>query len=128
MRIDFVVRTACAILLLAAAAPAFAQSTVPGAPPGATTRATPKIAAPPRAHDPSKFAVRPPAGNPSRPQPTPVDDIAGNGSGNTTKSQGGSTCYPDAGPNCVASLDKLCTKHGGGMRTNDDGSVTCVVN
>ena len=126
MRTDAVVRIACTILVLAGTAPAFAQSTPSGATPGATNRTTPKIVATPRVHDPSKFAVRPPAGNPTR--PTPVDDIAANGSGNTTKSQGGSTCYPGAGPNCVASLDKLCTERKGGMRTNDDGSVTCVIN
>jgi hypothetical protein len=43
-------------------------------------------------------------------------------------SQGGSTCYPGAGQNCVPSLDKACTARRGGMRTNPDGSVTCVVN
>jgi hypothetical protein len=42
--------------------------------------------------------------------------------------QGGSTCYPGAGPNCVPSLDKACTARRGGMRSNPDGSVTCVVN
>ena len=44
------------------------------------------------------------------------------------RAQGGSTCHPGAGPNCVPSLDKTCTRRGGGMRTNPDGSVTCVVN
>lgn len=44
------------------------------------------------------------------------------------RGQGGSTCHPGAGKNCVPSLDKACAARGGGMRSNPDGSVTCVVN
>lgn len=122
--IAFAAATAIAFAC-AGAAPSHAQSSAPGATPA--PRTVPKIATPPRVREIDKFATRPPGPGGTPTNPTPVDDIAGHPGGNVSKSHGGSTCYPAAGPTCVASLDKLCSEHGGGMRTNDDGSVTCVM-
>lgn len=119
---------ACALAFAAAtASSSFAESTTPGAAP--PTRTGPKVTPPPRGRELDKFTTRtqPPGDKAALPKPggpAVVDDFA---SGIVySKAHGGSTCYPDAGPNCVASLDKICTAHGGGMRTNPDGSVTCV--
>jgi hypothetical protein len=105
---------------------AFAQS----GPPGTTPSKPNKVAAvppPPPPGGPDKLVTRtrpatPDSGLGKPRDPAVVDDVAGGP--NVLPS----SCYPAAGPNCVASLDKLCTKRGGGMSTNPDGSVTCTVN
>ncbi|MCW5774799.1 MAG: hypothetical protein KIT16_24345, partial [Rhodospirillaceae bacterium] len=102
---------------LAVAVSASAQNSAPGAAP-THTRTNPGTAPPtPPARGFERYNTRiaPPgdlAGTPKKGGPKLVDDIAG-GPG-PVPGHGGSTCYPAAGPNCVASLDKLCTEHGGG--------------
>jgi hypothetical protein len=110
---------------------AFAQSG-PG-----STLPKPKVAVvppPPPPGGPDKLVTRTPPTIPGvrKPKsPGVVDDLAA--VPHHSKSQGGSTCGAEestgvANPACVESLDAMCgTKdHPGGMRTNDDGSVTCV--
>lgn len=91
---------------------------------------------PPPPGGPDKFVTRThPLGLPGGPRkpkgPGVVDDFAAGPQ--YSKSHGGSTCGAEestgvANPACVDSLSAMCgTKdHPGGMRTNDDGSVTCV--
>ncbi len=109
---------ACAV----SASAGFAQSSAPGS----TLPKPNKVAAvpPPPPGGPDKLATRAHPIDPGvrKPRdPSVVDDFKG-GPGWVF-----STCYPAAGPNCVSSLDKLCTKRGGGMSSNPDGSVTCTV-
>jgi hypothetical protein len=109
------------------AASAFAQSGMPGSTPPRPNKVTAVPPPPPPPGGPDKFVTRtqppaPDAGLRKPHAPTVVDDMAAD------PNWRGSTCYPAAGPNCVPSLDKLCTERGGGMSTNPDGSVTCTVN
>ncbi|MDP3836432.1 MAG: hypothetical protein Q8Q82_20970 [Hydrogenophaga sp.] len=77
---------------------------------------------------PALLAVLPALRAPRATPQAPVVLRAAAGMPVPAQGQGGSSCYPGAGPNCVPSLDKACTARRGGMRTNPDGSVTCVVN
>lgn len=118
---------AALIAVAAFASNAFAQSGVPGGSPSKPNKVTAVPPPPPPPRGPDKFATQTqppkPGADLRKPRvPTVVDDYAGD-----PKWQG-STCHPGAGPNCVPSLDKLCTERGGGMNTNPDGSVTCTVN
>lgn len=110
-------------LATAAATPAYAQTSTPGAAP--PPRTGPKVAPPPRVREIDKHATRPlpPGGAPTRPDPKPVDDFAGKPGGQKPVAWE-QTCNDSV--HCEF-LRSLCTAKGGGMSTNPDGSETCTV-
>jgi hypothetical protein len=111
-------------LIIFAAASASAQTT-PGTPSKPNT-VTSVPAPPPPPGGPDKVATqtRPfGPGTPKRRGPSAYDDFAGGPGGSA------STCHTaldDKFQACVDSLTTKCDKDGGGMRTNENGSVTCV--
>jgi hypothetical protein len=133
--LNTVATIALVIFATASASSAFAESGAPGSTPSKPNKVTAVPPPPPPPGGPDKLVTRtqPPVPPGSRKPKAPgvVDDLAA--IPHHSKSHGGSTCGAEAGtgvanPTCVASLDAMCgTKdHPGGMRTNDDGSVTCV--
>lgn len=112
----------CTLAFAATAAPALAESSVPGAAP--PTRTGPKVTPPPRGRELDKFTrTQPPGDKPGRdkPGPKPVDDLAGTPKKPTAWEQ---TCNDSV--HCEF-LRSLCDAKGGGMSKNPDGSQTCTV-
>lgn len=114
----------------ASASSAFAQSGAPGTPskPNKVT-AVPPPPPPPGGPDKYTTQTRPPgpgAGLRKPRGPNVVDDLTGGPV--YSQSHGGSTCGadPETGVAVPACVDSLAAKCNGGMRTNDDGTVTCV--
>ena len=126
--------TASAVLIgvafaAASASSAFAQSGAPGTPSNPTK---PKVTAvppppPPPPGGPDKYTTRtqPPGhgtGFGERSGPNVVDDIA-----TRPKEPTKSLDFTCRESSCMDLVQKTCDKHGGGMSTNPDGSVTCTI-
>jgi hypothetical protein len=122
--------TALAVLLGLAVAGAFAtnafaQSSAPG-----STPSKPKVTAvpppPPPPGGPDKLTTqtqpRMPGDLNSGPAPKPLDDIAAK-----PKDPAKSLEITCSESHCMDLVIEFCDKHGGGLSTNPDGSITCTI-